>query len=126
VALKAPFADVSVCSLTVHLKSVQVLGVGISWDDVQLPRSALLPAAVGAVSEFLCSKPHADPVAAASDNTITKSRCLMCLSSYGIGQRGPGEQLSGRPAVYHRKSRATELDGIERISLRVRLPTSTG
>src|SRR4029450_6622004 len=110
VALKAPFADVAVCSLTVHLKSVQVLGVGISCDDVQLPRSALLPAAVGAVSGLLCSKPvHAEPAAATSDNRITTSRCLMCLSSYGIGQRPPGEQLEGRPAVYHRNSRATEL-----------------
>src|SRR5688500_7083767 len=49
VAVNAPFADVPVCSLTFHLKSVQVLGVGIKVDEVQFPIRALFPAAVGDV-----------------------------------------------------------------------------
>ena len=52
VAVNAPFADVAVCSLTFHLKSVHELGVGIRDEDVQLPRSELLPAADGDVSEL--------------------------------------------------------------------------
>src|SRR6476660_1979847 len=54
--LRAPSADAAVCSVTFHLKSVQVLGVWMSVDDVQLPRSELLPAAEGSVSELLCSR----------------------------------------------------------------------
>lgn len=52
VALNEPFADVAVCSLTFQTKSVHVLGVGMSEDDVQLPSSELLPAIVGLVSEL--------------------------------------------------------------------------
>lgn len=52
VALKVPFAAVAVCSETVQLKSVHVLGVGISDPDVQLPISELLPADVGDVAEL--------------------------------------------------------------------------
>src|SRR4029078_6644464 len=55
-AVNVPFADDAVCSVTFHLKAVQVLGVGMSVDDVQLPRSELLPAADGSVSELLCSR----------------------------------------------------------------------
>ena len=62
-ALNDPFAAVAVCSVTFHLKSVQVLGVGMSVDDVQFPISELLPAAVGSVEELRCSKP-AHPIAA--------------------------------------------------------------
>jgi hypothetical protein len=61
-ALKAPFAVVAVCSETFQLKSVQVLGVGINVDDVQLPSSELLPDALGSVDELRCSNP-AHPVA---------------------------------------------------------------
>src|ERR671926_52134 len=50
-ALNDPFIDDVVCSVTFHLKSVQVLGVGIRVDDVQLPRSELFPATDGSVSE---------------------------------------------------------------------------
>jgi hypothetical protein len=52
VAENAPLADVAVCSLTFHLKSVQVLGVGIRVDEVQLPIRELFPAAVGDVREL--------------------------------------------------------------------------
>jgi len=62
-ALNDPFALVAVCSVTFHLKSVQVLGVGMSVDDVQFPSSELLPAALGSVEELRCSKP-AHPIAA--------------------------------------------------------------
>lgn len=55
-ALKDPFAEDAVCSLTFHLKSVQVLGVGMSVDELQLPSSELLLLADGSVSELLCSK----------------------------------------------------------------------
>ena len=51
-ALKDPLAAVAVCSVTFHLKSVHVLGVGIRVEDVQLPINALFPAAVGSVSEL--------------------------------------------------------------------------
>jgi hypothetical protein len=62
-ALNDPFAAVAVCSVTFHLKSVQVLGVGMSVVDVEFPIYELLPAAVGSVEELRCSKP-AHPVAA--------------------------------------------------------------
>src|SRR5215510_537312 len=55
-ALNDPFAEDAVCSLTFHLKSVQVLGVGMSVDEVQLPSSELLLLADGSVSELLCSR----------------------------------------------------------------------
>ena len=47
VALNEPRAEVPVCSLTFHLKSAQVLGVGIRLDEVQLPSRLPEPAAVG-------------------------------------------------------------------------------
>src|SRR4051794_30628204 len=56
-ALNDPFNDDELCSDTFHLKSVQVLGVGISVADVQLPSSELLPAIEGSVSELVCSTP---------------------------------------------------------------------
>ena len=83
VALKDPFADVAVCSLTVQLKSVQVLGVGMSCEDVQLPRSELMPATLGSVSELLCSKPAHAAAPAARDNAMTRSRVLMAT---GFGE----------------------------------------
>jgi hypothetical protein len=68
-ALNDPLADDAVCSVTFHLKSVQVLGVGMSVDDVQFPSSELLPAAEGSVSELLCSRlvqPAVKPPAASN------------------------------------------------------------
>ena len=50
VALNAPFALMAVCSETVHLKSVHVLGAGMIDDDVQVPSIELLPAADGPVT----------------------------------------------------------------------------
>src|SRR4029450_4212217 len=67
VALNEPRADVAVCSVTFHLKSAQVLGVGIRLDDVQLPISDRLPAADGLVGDFPLSYPNqagAEPVTA--------------------------------------------------------------
>lgn len=78
VALNEPRADVAVCSLTVHLKSVHVLGVGMSCDDVQLPRSELLPAAEGSVSELLCSnRAHAEAADAATARRRTRNLFIM-------------------------------------------------
>ena len=80
VALNEPFADVAVCSLTVHLKSVHVLGVGMSCDEVQLPRSELLPAIEGSLSELLCSKlVHAETAEAAA-RTMTRNLFFMTRS----------------------------------------------
>lgn len=50
VALNEPFALMAVCSETFHLKSVHVLGVGMSDDEVQVPSIELLPAADGPVT----------------------------------------------------------------------------
>jgi hypothetical protein len=80
-ALKEPFAVDAVCSVTFHLKSVQVLGVGINVDDVQFPSSELLPDALGSVDELRCSNP-AHPAArlAAIQMTAINSRFFMSLS----------------------------------------------
>jgi hypothetical protein len=81
-ALNDPFAVDAVCSVTFHLKSVQVLGVGMSVDDVQLPSSALLPAALGDVEELRCSKP-AHPIAAlaATAMIVMRIRLFMAVSN---------------------------------------------
>src|SRR5213076_3175876 len=72
-ALNDPFIDDEVCSDTFHLKSVQVLGVGMSVEDVQLPSSELLPAIDGSVSELLWSRlVHPAATAVANDNTTRK------------------------------------------------------
>lgn len=72
-ALKDPFMEDDVCSDTFHTKSVQVLGVGISVDDVQLPRRELLPATDGSVSELLCSRlVHPAATAAANDKATSQ------------------------------------------------------
>src|SRR6266542_2643162 len=100
VALNDPFADVAVCSVTVHLKSVQVLGVGISCDEVQLPRSELLPATLGSLRELLCSKPaQPDAAAAASDNTITRNLFLMCSSRQSYRAHGARRTVVGEAGI---------------------------
>jgi hypothetical protein len=50
-ALNDPFAELEVCSVTFHLKSVHEAAAGITLAeaDVQLPISALTPAPVGLV-----------------------------------------------------------------------------
>ncbi len=73
VALNEPFAAIEVCSVTFHLKSVQVLGVGTIVDDVQLPTSELLPATDGSVNELWWSKP-AHPAAAEATTVNTNRR----------------------------------------------------
>ena len=57
VAVKLPLAVVAVWSVTVHLKSVQVLGVGMMLDDVQTPMSAPVPIGEGLEDDPRCSKP---------------------------------------------------------------------
>src|SRR4051812_38698917 len=52
VALNDPFALLGVCSETFHTKFVQVLGVGMSVEELQLPSIALFPATDGPVSEL--------------------------------------------------------------------------
>ena len=84
-ALKAPFAAVDVCSVTSHLKSVQVLGVGTRVDDVQLPISELLPAAVGSVIELLRSKAaHPTAADAAIDTMISRIRFFIGFIRCGL------------------------------------------
>jgi hypothetical protein len=90
-ALNDPFAAVADCSLTVHLKSVHVLGVGMSCADVQLPIRELMPATVGSVRELLCSKPVHAAALAATDNTMTRTRFFILVSGYAIGQSRPAE-----------------------------------
>jgi hypothetical protein len=72
VALNDPLAATGVCSVTVHLKSVQVLGVGTIVDDVQLPTSELLPAIEGSVTELLRSKPVHPAAATPATAHITR------------------------------------------------------
>ena len=69
-ALNEPLAAVVVCTVTFHLKSVQVLGDGIRLEDVQLPSSELLPASLGPVEELRRSK-AVQPMATLAVNAIT-------------------------------------------------------
>src|SRR5688500_8391761 len=71
VALNEPRAEAAVCSVTFHLKSVQVLGVGIRLDEVQLPSRLPEPAEVGAVALLPRSKPKQAEVDAATAIQIT-------------------------------------------------------
>src|SRR6476646_1069998 len=80
-ALNDPFADAAVCSVTFHLKSVQVLGVGMSVDDVQLPRSELLPAAEVSVSELLCSRLVHPVITRVEASNIAKDVFFMVVSN---------------------------------------------
>ena len=100
VALNEPRAEVAVCSVTFHLKSVQVLGVGIRLDEVQLPSRLPEPAAVGAVAVLPRSKPKQAEVEAATastDNQLCKFLHVGSLSD--IGRRRRSEQSQGRPKV---------------------------
>ena len=71
-ALNVPFIEDAVCSETFHLKSVHVLGVGMSVDEVQLPRNELFPAIDGSVSELLCSRPVQPLAKAAANDNMTR------------------------------------------------------
>lgn len=98
VALKEPFAETPLCSVTFHLKSVQVLGVGIRVDEVQLPTRELLPATVGSVTE-LCRSNPAQPAAvmAATKNTVIKTRFFISALSAHEAHRTE----KGKPELYH-------------------------
>jgi hypothetical protein len=57
-------AVAAVCSVTFHLKSEQVEGVGTTLDvETHVPINALTPVALGLVVVLVCSKP-AQPMAA--------------------------------------------------------------
>lgn len=82
-ALNEPLAAVAVCSVTFHLKSVQVLGDGIRLDDVQLPSSELLPASLGPVEELRRSK-AVQPMTTLAANaiaTIWIRFFIICISA---------------------------------------------
>ena len=85
VALNEPLADVEVCSLTVHLKSVHELGEGISEDEVQLPISELLHPAVGDVRELWRSRLVQPATAVVTTKTMSRSRFFIGLSRLVIG-----------------------------------------
>ena len=55
VALNDPLADVPVCSVALHLKSVHVVAVGIAVVDVQVPINDASPVELGAVVEVWLS-----------------------------------------------------------------------
>ena len=55
VALNDPVADVPVCSVALHLKSVHVVAVGIAAADVQVPIKEASPVELGAVVEVWLS-----------------------------------------------------------------------
>lgn len=92
-ALNEPFADVPVCSVTFHLKSVQVPGVGTSEDEVQLPMRALFPPADGEVSELPRSTlVQAAAATAVAEKTISRSRFfILCIQD--------GYRAHGRPGI---------------------------
>src|SRR6187549_219928 len=79
-ALNDPLAEDEVCSVTFHWKSVQVLGVGMRVEDVQLPSSELLPAVDGSVSELLCSKLVQPAAAVAAASTIVRNVFFISIS----------------------------------------------
>src|SRR5262245_3236359 len=85
VALKEPRAEVAVCSVTFHLKSVHVLGVGIRLDDVQLPKREPVPPAEGPVGDF----PRSYPRQAAAEPATARQRasCASFFMSVSIEYR---------------------------------------
>lgn len=76
-ALNVPFIEDGVCSVTFHLKSVHVLGVGMRVDDVQLPSNELFPAIDGSVRELLCSRPVQPAATVATNDTMTRKVFFM-------------------------------------------------
>ena len=97
VALNEPRAEVAVCSLTFHLKSVQVLGVGIRLDEVQLPsrlpepacgwRGGGIAALEAEAGRSRCGDSH-------TDNQLCKFLHVGSLSD--IGRRQRSQQSQGR------------------------------
>ncbi len=91
VAVNEPRADAPVCSVTFHLKSVQVLGVGISEDDVQLPSNELLPPADGEVSELSRSTLVHAAALRNTEKLMRRSRFFIWLFVIVIGHTAPWE-----------------------------------
>jgi hypothetical protein len=79
-ALNDPFAEDAVSSVTFHWKSVQVLGVGMSVEDVQLPSRELLPAVDGSVSELLWSRLVQPAAAVVAASTIVRKVCFISIT----------------------------------------------
>src|SRR5687768_4916216 len=99
VALNEPFADVEVCSDTVHLKSVHEFADGMMLPELHAPISALLPTASGPSSVLLRSKPmHAEVAAAAAiENATSRMRFFICESQSGLsGTRVPADSRGGQ------------------------------
>lgn len=96
VALNAPFALIGVCSDTFHLKSLQELGAGIRFDEVQLPISELLPATVGAVGLLSRSKPMQPPAMNADDSTAMRSRFFILFISVAARADFARQGFAGR------------------------------
>ena len=101
VALNDPFALVDVCSVTFHLKSVQLDGDGMIVADVQLPIRALTPGVLGAVAELERSNPTQAPAAMAAANTNANDTFRMVMV-VGI----PAGTESLRSAQYSRRQRS--------------------
>lgn len=99
VALKDPFADVPVCSLTVHVNPEQVLGVGMSVEEVQVPISALLPPAEGDVGALARSTPAQPAAAAAIENTRIRSRFFICSVQKVYRAHVAREQSLGKESI---------------------------
>jgi hypothetical protein len=77
VALNVPLAVLPVCCVTFHLKSVHALAVGMTFADVQLPRSPAMPVADGPVVLFRSYPRQADVATMQSATSVV----LMCETS---------------------------------------------
>ena len=82
-------------SVDLDAAKVQVLGVGISCEDVQLPRSELFPATLGSLNELLCSKLVHAVAAAATVSVRTRSRFLMSVSQIRYRAHGARRIVGG-------------------------------
>jgi hypothetical protein len=97
VAPNEPLALVAVWSVTFHLKSVQLLAVGMMFDEDQFPASALMPLAEGPVRVLFRSYPKQPAAASATAQQQTNSVsrfmivALVCVS----GTRIPESRVLG-------------------------------
>jgi hypothetical protein len=106
VALNDPFAIVEVCSVTVHLKSVQEEADGATLVEDHVPMSALRPDADGPVCVLVCSNPK-QPAAIAAALTArpqAKRRFFIAVGEGFAGSLGRGEAVGRvcRPAFLRR------------------------
>jgi hypothetical protein len=74
-ALNEPFAELEVCSVGLHLKSVHVAGDGMTLApaEAQLPIKAATPAAVGAVEVVLLEYPTQPKAAEATHRIVART-----------------------------------------------------